>query len=216
MQLPFAAPDGRVETFQGSRIHRGFLDRPGQEALVAEIRKAIRDAPLSHPMTPWGKPMSVGMASAGEYGWVSDRSGYRYEALQPGSGRPWPPIPPIALAVWNALAHCPRAPQCCLINYYGEGARMGLHRDADEEDMTAPVVSVSLGDPARFRVGGTARRDPTRSTMLESGDVVVLEGASRLAYHGIDGIRHGRSELLARGGRINLTLRVVTARLTKR
>ena len=113
------------------------------------------------------------------------------------------------LAVWRAVSGWDGDPDCCLVNWYGEGARMGLHRDVDEGDFSAPVVSISLGDPARFRIGGTSRTDPTESVVLNSGDVVVIGGPARLAYHGIDRVLFGEDDLLPGGGRINLTLRVV-------
>jgi alkylated DNA repair protein (DNA oxidative demethylase) len=121
----------------------------------------------------------------------------------------WPPIPGGALAVWREVAGAARDPQCCLVNFYDDDARMGLHQDRDEADLGMPVVSISLGDEALFRVGGTSRGGPTRSIWLRSGDVAVLGGPARLAYHGIDRVRPGTSTLLPKGGRINLTLRVV-------
>lgn len=199
------APDLRVG---GVAVYRGHLDRPAQEALAGEVRGVVRAAPLFSPDTPYGKPMSVRMTSAGRYGWYSDRTGYRYADRHP-SGVGWPPIPEGALAVWEAVTGAARAPECCLVNLYGEGARMGLHQDRDEADFSWPVVSISLGDEALFRVGGLTRRDRTQSVWLHSGDVVVLGGEARLAYHGIDRIRFGSSTLLRDGGRINLTLRVV-------
>lgn len=208
-RLPLAGGEAGVEWFQGVRIYRGLLASAEQRALLTETRAAARDAPARRLMTPWGRRMSVAMTNAGTYGWVSDRQGYRYVSRQPDRGVPWPPIPPGALAVWRRVAGYPRPPQCCLINHYKGDARMGLHRDADEADLDAPVVSISLGDPARFRVGGLLRKDPTRSTILRSGDVAVLAGQARLAYHGIDSILHGESDLLSEGGRVNLTLRIV-------
>jgi alkylated DNA repair protein (DNA oxidative demethylase) len=152
--------------------------------------------------------MSVRMTSAGRCGWVSDRGGYRYAERHP-SGVAWPPIPARVLAIWREVTGLDREPDCCLVNYYDEGARMGLHQDRDEADFSWPVVSVSLGDDGLFRVGGTERSDATASVWLRSGDVAVLEGPSRLAFHGIDRVRAGSSTLLGKGGRINLTLRVV-------
>ena len=207
--LPEGGGGGGREHFQGVRIYRDLLDETAQKALLAEVRAVAREAQPRRMLTPWGRRMSVAMTSAGEYGWVSDRNGYRYAKLQPDRCAPWPPIPAGALAVWNQVAEHPPPPQCCLINYYERGARMGLHRDSDEANLAAPVVSISLGDPARFRVGGLARSDPTRSTILRSGDVAVLAGGARLAYHGIDSIRHGENGLLREGGRLNLTMRVV-------
>jgi alkylated DNA repair protein (DNA oxidative demethylase) len=152
--------------------------------------------------------MSVRMTGAGRVGWVTDRKGYRYAPRHP-SGREWPPIPEPVLAIWRSVTGLDRDPDCCLINFYGEGARMGLHQDRDEGDFSWPVVSVSLGDDALFRMGGPDRSDPTRSHWLSSGDVVVMGGPARLAWHGVDRVRHGSSRLLPQGGRINLTLRVV-------
>jgi alkylated DNA repair protein (DNA oxidative demethylase) len=193
----------------GVTIWKGWLDRPAQEALVAAIRDVAAAAPLRRYTTAWGKPMTVRMTAAGRLGWVIDRGRYRYSATQPETGAPWPRIPDAALAVWRALSGWPEDPDSLLVNWYGEGARMGLHRDSDEGDFAAPVVSVSLGDPATFRVGGLDRKDPTTSMLLESGDVAILGGAARLAYHGVDRIRFGGSTLLPHGGRINMTLRVV-------
>lgn len=195
-------------TVNGFQIHKGWLDPAAQAAMAADVAAVIAAAPLFSPLTPWGKPMSVGMTSAGRYGWFTDRAGYRYVDRHP-SGVPWPPIPESVLDVWRALVSAERMPDCCLVNRYGEKARMGLHRDSDEADFAWPVLSISLGDPAVFRVGGLARSDPTTSVLLESGDVVLFGGAARLAYHGIDRIRAGGSRLLPGGGRINLTCRVV-------
>ncbi|WP_199221292.1 alpha-ketoglutarate-dependent dioxygenase AlkB [Maritimibacter sp. 55A14] len=193
---------------RGFAIHQGFLDRPAQERMLEELRAVQRAAPVFRPVTPGGKRMSVRMTSAGRYGWYSDRKGYRYEPRHP-SGSAWPPIPPSVMAVWRALGDARRDPDCCLVNFYGEGARMGLHQDRDEADFSYPVVSVSLGDDGLLRVGGTDRREGTQSLWLHSGDVVVMGGAARLAWHGVDRIRFGSSGLLSDGGRINLTLRVV-------
>jgi DNA oxidative demethylase len=192
----------------GFRIHKARLSPERQAELLEAIRAVARAAPFFAPMTPWGKPMSVRMTAAGRYGWFTDRRGYRYIDRHP-DGLPWPPIPEPVLAEWRALVSSERMPDCCLVNFYGPRARMGLHRDADERDFSWPVLSISLGDPATFRIGGQARSDPTSSVLLESGDVVVMGGAARLAFHGIDRIRFGRSPLMPEGGRINLTLRVV-------
>jgi alkylated DNA repair protein (DNA oxidative demethylase) len=193
---------------RGFAIHRGWLSVAEQEALVAALRGVAGAAPFFAPVTPGGRPMSVRMTSAGRLGWVTDRRGYRYDDRHP-SGAGWPPIPPEVLAIWHEVTGLARIPDCCLVNYYGEGARMGLHQDRDEGDFSWPVVSVSLGDEALFRMGGTERHEGTESLWLASGDVVVMGGPARLAWHGIDRIRHGSSRLLAMGGRINLTLRVV-------
>jgi alkylated DNA repair protein (DNA oxidative demethylase) len=141
---------------------------------------------------------------------VSDRDGgYRYQATHPETGLPWPAMPPQLTDLWDEVADFRHRPEACLINYYSAGTRMGSHRDADEEDFAAPVVSVSLGDDAVFHVGGVGRRDAKQRLTLRSGDVVVLGGEARLAYHGIDRVLSGTSTLLDEGGRLNLTLRRV-------
>jgi alkylated DNA repair protein (DNA oxidative demethylase) len=193
---------------KGVRILPGHLPVEQQRALVEDLRAVAAAAPFFRPVTRGGKEMSVRMTSAGRCGWVSDRRGYRYEPCHP-AGMAWPPIPAHVLALWHAVTGLARDPDCCLVNYYDAGARMGLHQDRDEADFSWPVVSVSLGDDALFRVGGSERSDPTASRWLSSGDVAVLEGPARLAFHGIDRVRAGSSTLLDRGGRINLTLRVV-------
>ncbi len=196
---------------EGARLVDGRLDRAEQEALVGEIRAILKDAPLFRPEMPrTGKPFSVRMSNCGPLGWVSDRAGYRYQPLHPATGRPWPPIPAALLELWQEVADYPHPPEACLINFYDETARMGLHRDEDEAERAAPVVSISLGDSCRFRWGGLERTSPTRSFRLSSGDVFVFGGAARLAYHGVDRLYPGTSTLLERGGRINLTLRRVT------
>ncbi|AVO37904.1 alpha-ketoglutarate-dependent dioxygenase AlkB family protein [Pukyongiella litopenaei] len=194
---------------RGLEIHQGYLDRASQTALVGDLRAVLETAPLFSPDTPYGRKMSVRMSSAGQYGWFSDRSGYRYVPRHP-NGTPWPAIPASVLAIWNDVSGCARSPECCLINWYGEGARMGLHQDRDETDFDCPVVSISLGDEALFRIGNPTRGGKTESLWLRSGDVVVMGGSARLTYHGVDRIRFGSSALLPRGGRINLTLRVVS------
>lgn len=201
-------PDRR-RLLNGAELWPGLLDSDAQQALLEDLRGVVRAAPLVQPVTPGGRKMSVRMTAAGRFGWVSDRQGYRYAERHP-SGVAWPPIPHLALEVWRAVSGCARAPECCLVNFYGEGARMGLHQDRDEADFSCPVVSISLGDDGLFRVGGTERGGRTASAWLGSGDVAVLGGPARLAWHGVDRIRFGSSRLLPQGGRINLTLRVVT------
>jgi DNA oxidative demethylase len=157
-----------------------------------------------------GKAFSVRMTNCGPLGWVADQAGYRYQPRHPVSGAPWPPIPELLLAAWSALAPDAPPPQACLVNVYDAAARMGLHQDRDEDDLAAPVVSLSLGDSCLFRVGGVERKAPTRSFRLHSGDAIVIGGASRLAFHGVDKLYPGTSTLLAGGGRINVTMRRVT------
>ncbi len=195
----------------GLRCYPGYLDRARQAAITAAVHEVVAAAPLFTPRMPKsGRPMSVRMSNCGPLGWLTDESGYRYQETHPDTGRPWPPIPAALLAIWDDVAHYPHPPEACLINFYGAAAKMGLHQDRDEADFAAPVVSLSLGDSCLFRVGGQKRSDPTRSFRLNSGDVVVLGGASRLAFHSVDRIYPGTSTLLAEGGRINLTLRRVT------
>jgi alkylated DNA repair protein (DNA oxidative demethylase) len=205
-----------IEIAPGCRYVPGYLDRAAQENLVAELREIVAAAPLFVPRMPrTDKPFSVRMTNCGPLGWVSDAAGgYRYQPTHPETGDPWPAMPAILLEAWRALDGYDAPPQACLVNCYVPGARMGLHRDEDEQDFAAPVVSLSLGDTAVFRIGGSDRRSPTRSIRLASGDAVVLGGQSRLAYHGIDRILPGSSSMLKGwlpdGGRINLTLRRVS------
>jgi alkylated DNA repair protein (DNA oxidative demethylase) len=189
-----------------------YLDRQAQESLLAALRKNLEDAPLYKAHMPKsGTPLSVKMSNCGPLGWFTDRErGYRYEPLNPLTKRAWPPIPRLAEQAWEDLAGHPHPPEACLINYYGASAKMGLHQDRDEQSLKAPVVSLSLGDTCIFRFGGSTRRAPTRSLELKSGDAIVLGGAARLAFHGVDRILFGSSSLLSEGGRFNLTLRRVT------
>lgn len=191
----------------GIKVHPGWLNQRQQESMIAAIGDVAAAVPFRHYETPGRSKMSVQMTAAGEVGWMTDRSGYRYSDRHSDGDR-WPGIPALVLDVWRAVAGVDRDPDSCLVNFYGEGARMGLHQDKDEADLNWPVVSISLGDAALFRVGGQSRKDPTRSRWLRSGDVAVLAGNTRLAYHGIDRIKFGSSDLLPEGGRINLTLRM--------
>ncbi len=195
----------------GFKYLPGFMDRATQEDLVATLRDAVIAAPLFTPVMPrTGKPFSVRMTNMGLLGWVSDKAGYRYQASHPVTGLPWPAIPESVLAVWTRVSNYAHGPEACLVNFYGGDGKMGLHQDRDEEDFEAPVVSISLGDTALFRLGGTTRGGKTQSLKLASGDVLILEGPSRLAFHGIDRVVSGSSTLLKDGGRINLTMRRVT------
>lgn len=194
----------------GLRYLPGHLALPDQRQLVEELRALVAEAPLFVPVMPrTGRPFSVRMTNLGSLGWVSDRAGYRYQPTHPETGRPWPAMPPLLLEVWRSLSGYPHDPEACLVNFYSGGAKMGLHRDEDEEDFAAPVVSVSLGDTAVFRIGGRERGGRTTTLKLQSGDVLVMGGEARLCYHGIDRVLGGTSTLLKDGGRINLTLRRV-------
>ncbi len=196
----------------GVTLTPGYLDRAAQAELLAAVRAVIAAAPLYTPRMPRsGQPLSVRMTNCGALGWVTDEArGYRYQAAHPETGKPWPPIPDMLLKAWRDLGGYALPPEACLINFYAADARMGLHQDKDEQDFSAPVVSLSLGDTALFRVGGLKRSDSTTSVRLASGDAVVLGSAGRLAFHGVDRILPGTSTLLPEGGRINLTLRRVT------
>ncbi len=197
---------------EGVRYLPGYLDRPAQERLVERIRQVVAEAPLYVPQMPrTGKPMSVRMTNCGSLGWVTDKEkGYRYQPLHPKTNRPWPAIPPELLALWESVSDCAKSPEACLVNFYSDDARMGMHQDRDETDLDAPVLSVSLGNACLFRIGGLDRKDPTASFRLSSGDVLILGGAGRLCFHGVDRIYPNTSTLLKNGGRINLTLRRVT------
>ena len=189
----------------------GFLDRAAQEALRDEVMAILAEAPLFRPRMPrTGKPFTVMMSNCGPLGWVSDEAGYRYQPTHPETGRPWPAIPARLLEAFAAIAPGAPAPEACLINFYAAGARMGLHQDRDEDELAAPVVSLSLGDAPLFRIGGLERNAPTRSFRLASGDAMSLAGEGRLAFHGVDRIIAGSSTLMPQGGRINLTLRRVS------
>jgi DNA oxidative demethylase len=197
----------------GLRFYPAYLDAGRQKELLEALRGILAAAPLFTPRMPRsGRPFTVRMSNCGALGWVSDESGYRYQAMHPDIGRPWPPIPAMLTAIWSHLAGYQDPPEACLINVYGAAAKMGLHQDRDEADFTAPVISISLGDTCLFRVGGLNRAESTRTFRLSSGDVLVLGGDARLAFHGVDRIYPGTSSLLPEGGRINLTLRRVTRR----
>jgi alkylated DNA repair protein (DNA oxidative demethylase) len=197
---------------RGVRHIPGFLDRQAQQALVDDIRAVVQQAPLYTPTMPrTGMPMSVRMTNCGTLGWVTDKTGgYRYQPQHPVTGRPWPKIPETLMTLWREVAQYPLEPEACLVNFYETGAKMGLHQDKDEDDLDAPVVSISLGDDCLFRVGAKTREGRTVSFRLMSGDLVVLGDEGRLAFHGVDRIYPATSTLLKNGGRINLTLRRVT------
>jgi alkylated DNA repair protein (DNA oxidative demethylase) len=208
---PAPAPaQGRVEILPGVFFWREKFDRTAQEKLLRDVLTLEKQAPFYRPAMPGsGKPFSVEETNFGTLGWVSDKDGYRYQPRHPVTDQPWPQMPAMLAALWQEIAGGPAA-ECCLVNRYRAGARMGLHQDKDEKALEAPVVSISLGDEAIFRIGGETRRGPTKSLPLASGDVVAFGGPARLAYHGIDRVLAGTSTLVPGGGRINLTLRRVT------
>lgn len=196
---------------KGVRHSPGHLTRDDQVALLEAIRAVVAAAPLFQPVMPrTGKPLSVRMTNCGGLGWVADRAGYRYQPTHPVTGAPWPAMPPQLLRIWEEMSGFDHPPEACLVNFYETGTKMGLHQDRDEEDLAAPVVSISLGDDCLFRVGEITRGGRTTSIRLQSGDIVVLGGEGRLAFHGVDRIYPATSALLKNGGRINLTLRRVT------
>jgi alkylated DNA repair protein (DNA oxidative demethylase) len=198
----------------GMFLWREKFSPAAQASLLAEVRRKLKSAPFYRPVMPGtGKPFSAQESNFGPLGWVADKAGYRYQPLHPATGAPWPAMPPALLALWDEIA--PQygfagVPDCCLVNFYDAAARMGLHQDRDEGDTSAPVIGVSLGDTALFRIGGTTRGGRTVSLELASGDVIAFGGPARLAFHGIDRIRPGTSRLLS--GRLSLTLRHVAWR----
>lgn len=195
----------------GFRFLPEHIPPADQHRLLDAVLERVARSPFYHARMPrTGTPMSVAMTNFGPLGWVSDIDGYRYQPTHPCTGEAWPDIPQMLLDLWEELSGYHAPPQACLVNNYQPGARLGLHVDGDETTKTAPVLSVSLGDRAMFRLGGIKRTDPTSSLRLASGDVVLLAGVSRRAYHGVDRILPGSSRLVPGGGRINLTLRRVT------
>lgn len=202
MSPPRETPTG----LPGFRLWPGALGAEAQQALLAEVMAAAQTAPFYRPVTPGGRPFSVEMTGMGPLAWISDRAGYRYQAAHPITGQSWPPMPQTLLDLWDALTGWRAPPDACLVNLYRHEAKMGLHQDRDEADLTAPVLSVSLGDTAVFRIG-PAEGGRTQSLKLASGDVCALTGPARLARHGIDRLLAGSSQLIPGGGRINLTLR---------
>jgi len=194
---------------EGAVVLRGFAGAR-TPALITAIEGVSAAAPFRSMVTPGGYRMSVAMTNCGPVGWVSDRSGYRYDAKDPETGQPWPPMPrqflDLAREAAGAAGFADFEPDCCLINHYQPGAKLSLHQDRDERDFGAPIVSVSLGLPAVFLWGGLKRSDRSRRIRLESGDVVVWGGPSRLVYHGIAPLAEGEHPATGRA-RINLTFR---------
>ena len=205
-----AALDTRHERLApGAWLLRGFA-LAEVTAVLAAIESITAAAPFRRLMTPGGFRMSVAMTNCGSLGWVSDRTGYRYDACDPLSGRPWPPMPPVFLELARDAARAAGfadfEPDACLVNQYIPGARLTLHQDRDESDLSAPIVSVSLGLPATFLFGGNARTDKQRRVPLQHGDVVVWGGPARLHHHGVLAVKDGYHQLLG-SRRLNLTFR---------
>lgn len=201
----------------GFRYLPEYFGRDDQAALIQAVLDARGSAPFWRPAMPrTGQPLSVLMTNFGPLGWVTDKEkGYRYEPSHPETGAAWPSLPQKLLSLWQEVANYPAPPEACLVNWYAPTSKMGMHIDWDEEATDAAVVSISLGDKARFRLGGPKRGGKTASMVLSSGDVVVLGGDARRCYHGVDRIYPGTSTLLREedfpgGGRINLTMRRVT------
>lgn len=205
-----AADAARVERLgPGAALLRGFATSNDTE-LLADLRNVVAKAPFRHMITPGGFRMSVAMTNCGALGWVTDQTGYRYDAVDPESGKRWPSMPASFLGLAkNAAASAGFdgfVPDACLINRYEPGARLTLHQDKNERDYAAPIVSVSLGTPAVFLFGGSKRADKTKRVLLKHGDVVVWGGPARLRYHGVLPLKEGHHPLVG-DHRINLTFR---------
>ena len=198
---------------QGFKHYSLYFSPAEQLNLIEAVKVGVTQAPFYQPTMPrTGAPLSVVMSNFGPLGWVTDKDkGYRYEPVHPKTGKPWPDLPELLGRLWDDVTNFPARPEATLINWYKEdrSSKMGLHVDNDENDLRAPVVSVSLGDPAMFRIGGPKRGGVTQGLKLFSGDVVVLAGEARLCHHGVSKVYYGESALVPRGGRINLTMRRV-------
>jgi alkylated DNA repair protein (DNA oxidative demethylase) len=194
---------------EGAVLLRGFA-KPIEDDLIAAINDIAGQAPFRHMMTPGGHRMSVAMTNCGNFGWVTDRTGYRYDTLDPETGKPWPAMPAsfleLAARAADRAGFAGFSPDACLINRYQPGARMSLHQDKDEQDFDSPIVSVSLGLPATFLFGGLKRTDKPRRFRLEHSDIVVWGGPTRLAFHGVAPLAEGEHGRMGRQ-RINLTFR---------
>ncbi|HEY2033796.1 MAG TPA: alpha-ketoglutarate-dependent dioxygenase AlkB [Rhizomicrobium sp.] len=206
-------PASKLTIMDGMFLWPRALDAKAQADLLAEVLAKTEAVPFYRPVMPGsGKAFSVEETNFGSLGWISDRSGYRYEATHPVTKEPWPAIPKTLLDLWSEATAYGAPPECCLVNLYRGPAKMGLHQDKDEAALGAPVLSVSLGDDAMFRIGGASRKGATKSVKLTSGDILTFGGPARLAYHGIDRVLAGTSRLIPGGGRVNLTLRRVNAK----
>lgn len=203
------ARPSREEIADGAALLRGFA-KPIEQELIAAVHAIVAQSPFRRMTTPGGYQMSVAMTNCGERGWITDHTGYRYDPIDPRSGAEWPAMPPVFRDLARRAAEqggfTGFAPDACLVNRYEPGTQLSLHQDKDELDMSAPIVSVSLGLPATFLFGGMARSDKPRRFRLVHGDVVVWGGSSRLAYHGVAPLAEGEYALLGRQ-RINLTFR---------
>lgn len=205
-----------TQDFPNGFAHYPLYFSPAEQAqLIAAVKAGVEQAPFFQPTMPrTGQPLSVVMSNFGPLGWVTDKEkGYRYEATHPKTNVAWPNLPDMLGRLWDAVTGYPARPEATLINWYKQDrqSKMGLHVDNDENDLRAPVVSVSLGDPALFRIGGQKRGGKTQGLKLYSGDVVVLAGEARLCYHGVSKVYYGQSALVPIGGRINLTMRRVNS-----
>jgi alkylated DNA repair protein (DNA oxidative demethylase) len=204
-----AEPGGSERIGEGAVVLHGFA-REASAALIGDLTKIAEAAPFRNMITPGGFRMSVAMTNCGAAGWVSDARGYRYDAIDPETGRPWPAMPDsfrnLATGAAAAAGYTEFEPDACLINRYQPGAQLTLHQDKNEIDYAAPIVSVSLGLPAVFLFGGMSRKDRPRRMRLESGDVVVWGGPTRLAYHGVAPLKPGEHPLTG-AFRMNLTFR---------
>jgi len=199
---------------EGLKLHQEYIGPDLRHHLLDAVVRALREAPFFTPRMPrWGTPFSVRMTNFGPLGWVSDKSGYRYQKTHPETGRPWPPMPNALLKLWDEITGWPHPPEAALVNFYGLKARMGLHVDVDEAALDTPILSLSFGCEAMFRIGGWKRDDPTLSFRLRDGDVLLMGGEARHCYHGVDRILPGTGELpeVIGAGRINITLRRVTS-----
>lgn len=196
-----------INALEGFQYLPEALSKAEQVTLIEAVLTLVVEAPFYRPATPFGKPLRVEMTNLGEIGWITDAKGYRYSPVHPVTGQPWPAIPPTLMAYWRRFCATSALADACLINRYDVDGRMGLHQDKDEASFDIPVLSISLGDTAMFRLGGVKRSGPSRAFPLRSGDVCVLAGPARLAFHGIDRILAGSSSLVPGGGRLNLTLR---------
>ena len=189
--------DRQIPPPHGFRHLPLYFSPKEQAALIDCVKTAVKTAPFYQPTMPQtGAPLSVVMTNFGTLGWVTDKTqGYRYQTTHPKTGTPWPPLPDLLVKLWKEAADWPDLPEACLVNWYREGSKMGPHIDSDELAVNAPVISISLGDPAMFRIGGPKRSGPTHRIKLMSGDVVIMGGASRQCYHSVSKIYYGQSAL---------------------